>query len=106
MACFTRLEIIWRNRKNSLLVGCRITITKIRVNNSTKRKFAVCKVLQHGDWAGVLDYEKTQLLPAEKKRSVVKVLNVKSVDHKEHKRKFVLAEDGTVYNYKVITIEA
>ena len=40
------------------------------------------------------------LLPASNKRSVLKVLDVKSVEHKGQKRKLLLAEDGTVYKVK------
>ena len=68
-------------------------MNNIRVNNSTKRKFAICKIVQRGDWAGVVDYEN-------KKRNAVKVLDVKSVEHKGQKRKLLLAEDGTVYKVK------
>ena len=48
----------------------------------------------------MLDYEKVPLLPPKKKRGVLKVLNVKSVEHKGVKRKLLLAEDGTVYKVK------
>ena len=68
-------------------------MNKIRVKNSTKGKFAICKIVQRGDWAGVVDYEN-------KKRNAVKVLDVKSVEHKGQKRKLLLAEDGTVYKVK------
>ena len=44
--------------------------------------------------------EKVPLLPANKKRNAVKVLDVKSVEHKGVKRKLLLAEDGTVYKVK------
>jgi hypothetical protein len=37
-------------------------------------------------------------LLANKKRSAVKVVDVKPVEHKGEKRKLVLTEDGTVYN--------
>ena len=69
------------------------------------QKVSVCKVVQHGDWPGILDYEKVPLLPAEKKRSAVKVLDVKSVENKEHKRKLLLTEDGTVYKVKRSKLE-
>ena len=57
-------------QKEQLKNGCKIIINKVRVNNSTKRRFGLCKVVQKGDWAGVLDYEKVPLLPASNKRSV------------------------------------
>ena len=40
------------------------------------------------------------LLPTNKKRNAVKVLDVKSVEHKGQKRKLLLAEDGKVYKVK------
>ena len=40
------------------------------------------------------------LLPANKKKDVLKVLDAKSVEHKGQKRKLLLAEDGTVYKVK------
>ena len=63
-------------QKEQLKNGCNIIINKVRVNNSTKRKFAICKIVQRGDWAGVVDYEKVPLLPAIKKRNAVKVLDI------------------------------
>jgi hypothetical protein len=44
-------------------------------------------------------------LPAEKKGSVVKFLDVKSVEHKGQKRKLLLAKDGTVYKVKRLKLE-
>ena len=41
----------------------------------------MCKIVQHGDWAGILDYNEVPLLPAKKKRSTLKVLDVKPVQH-------------------------
>ena len=92
-------------QKEHVVDGCRIIITKILANNSTRRKFAVCKVVQREDWAGVFDYEKVPLLPANKKRKVFKVLDVKPVEHKGQKRKLVLTEDGTVYKVKRSKLE-
>ena len=92
-------------QKEQLKNGCNIIINKARVNNSTKRKFAICKIVERGDWVGVVDYEKVPLLPVNKKRNAVKVLDVKSVEHKGVKRKLLLAEDGTVYKVKCSKLE-
>ena len=43
----------------------------------------------------VRDYEKVPLLPASNERNVLKVLDVKRVEHKGQKRKLLLTEDGT-----------
>ena len=92
-------------QKEQLKNGCKIIINKVRVNNSTKRRFGLCNVVQKGDCAGVLDYEKVPLLPASNKRSVLKVLDVKPVEHKRRKRKLLLTVDGTVYKVKRSKIE-
>ena len=42
-------------QKEHLADGCRLAINKIRVNNSTKRKFALCKIVRKGDWVGVVE---------------------------------------------------
>ena len=91
--------------KEQLRDGCKIIINKVRVNNSTKRKFAICKIVQRGDWFGVLDYEKVPLLPAKKKRSLLKVLDVKPIEHNGQKRKLVLTEEETVYKVKRSKLE-
>ena len=92
-------------QKEQLMDGCKIVINKVRVNNSTKRKFTICNVEQRGNWAGVLDYEKVPLLPASNKRKVFKVLDVKPVEHKGQKRNLALTEDGTVYKVKRSKLE-
>ena len=92
-------------QKEQLKNGCKIIMNKVRVNNSTKRRFGLDKVLQKGDWASVLDYEKVPLLPASNKHSVLKVLDVKPVEHKGQKRKLLLTVDGTVYKVKRSKLE-
>ena len=91
-------EILER-QKEQLTEMCKIVISKTKLPQ-TRKKFAECKIVQHGDWAGVLDYDEVPLLPAKKKRSALKVLDVKSVEHRGQKRKLQLAEDGTVYKVK------
>ena len=92
-------------QKEQLTEMCKIIISKTKLS-PVRKKFAACKVVQKGDWTGLLlDYEKVPLLPANKKRNTVKVLDVKSVEHKKQKRKLLLAEDGTVYKVKRSKIE-
>ena len=67
-------------QKEQLTEMCKIVISKMKLS-STRKKSAVCKVVQKGDWTGLLDYEKVPLLPVSKKRNAVKVLDVKSVEH-------------------------
>ena len=92
-------------QKEQLADGCKIVIDKVRVNNSTKRKYAVCKIVQKGDWAGVLHYGQVPLLPANNKRNSLKVVDVKSIEHKSKKRKLLLVEDGSVYKVKRSKLE-
>ena len=56
-------------------------------------------------WCTELDSEKVPVLLAEKKRGVLKALNVKSVEHKGQKRKLLLTEDGTVYKVERSKLE-
>ena len=51
------------------------------------------------------DYEKVPLLPANKKRKAIKVLDVNPIGHKGQKRKLLLTEDGTVYKVKRSKLE-
>ena len=91
-------------QKEQLTHKCKIIITKTKLT-ATRKKFAICKILQKGNWAGVLDYDKVTLLPPNNKRKSVKVLDVQSVEHKGKKRKLVLVEDGTVFNIKRSRLE-
>ena len=86
-------------KKEQLTEMCQIVIPKTKLS-PTRKKLAVCKIVQHGDWGGVLDYDEVPLLPAKKKRNALKVLDVNPVEHKGQKRKLLLAEDGTVYKVK------
>ena len=53
----------------------------------------------------MLVHEKVRLLPPKKERGVIKVMDIKSVEHKGHKRKLLLVEDGTIYKVKRSKLE-
>ena len=91
-------------QKEQLMDGCKIRINNTKLS-ATRKKFADCKVVQRGDWAGVLDYERVALLAPSKKCKAVKVLGVNSIEHKGQKRKLLLTEDGVVYNIKRSKLE-
>ena len=91
-------------QKEQLTAECEIIISKTKLS-STRKKFAICKVVQRGNWAGVLDYKKVPLLPANKKRKAMKILDVKPVEHKGEKRKLLPTEDGSVYKVKRSKLE-
>ena len=63
---------------------CKIVISKTKLS-PTRKQFALCKLVQKGDWTGLLDDEKLPLFPAKKKQNTVKVLDFKSVEHKGQK---------------------
>ena len=88
--------------KDSLLNGCKIIIEKCRVYSS-KRKYVVCKIVEKGDWSGLVDYKLVPMLSSKNKDA--KVLDVKTVTHNSQKRKLVLLEDGTVYKIKKSKLE-
>ena len=88
--------------KDSLLNGCKIIIKKCRVDSS-KRKYAVCKIVEKGDWSGLVDFKLVPMLSSKNKDA--KVLDVKAVTHNSQKRKLVLLEDGTVYKIKKSKLE-
>ena len=45
--------------KDRLLIGCKIIIEKLRLDKA-RRKSAICKIVQKGDWSGLVDYNKFQ----------------------------------------------
>ena len=86
-------------QKEQLRDGCKLVLIKTMLS-PCRKKYAICKIVQQGDWAGVLDYSKVPLLPVERKRGYCKVVDVKSVEHKGEKRKLVLTSRGVVYKIK------
>jgi hypothetical protein len=42
-------------QKEQLTAECKIIVSETKLS-STRRKFAICKVVQRGGWAGILDY--------------------------------------------------
>ena len=100
--CYQAGEYV-EQHTDELLDGCRLIIEKIRTNRNTKKKFAVCKIVQAGDWAGVLDYDKVTLLP--KNHPEIKIMDVQTVDVKGQKRKLILTTEGDVYRFKRSKLE-
>ncbi len=86
--------------EESLVSGCKIVIDRVRLNKA-RRKYAVCKIVRAGDWAGVLDYNKVKLLPGGVQTGHT-VLDVRSVNVKGTKRKLVLMENGDIYKIKKV----
>ena len=72
---------------DSLHNGCKIIIEKLRLDKA-RRKSAVCKIVQQGDWSGLVYYKQVPMLPANNKDA--KVMDVKTVTHNSKKRKLVL----------------
>ena len=88
--------------KEDLLSDCKIIIEKNRVDSS-KRKFVMCKIVQQGDWSGLVDYKQVPMLSSKNKDA--KVLDLKTVKNNSQKRKLVLLEDGNVYKIKKSKLE-
>ena len=63
----------------------------------------MCKIVEKGDWTGLVDYKLVPMLSAKNKGA--KVLDVKTVTTQSKKRKLVLLEDGTVYKIKKSKLE-
>ena len=80
--------------------GTQIVVVKHRVCKTNRRKYAVCQIVQEGDWLSLVDYDKAQLLPQRNKRGEVSVLDVGAVSHRGQKRKLILVEGGAVYKIK------
>lgn len=79
----------------NLFAGTRILITGSRLNSS-RQKYAICKIAQNGDWSGFLEYSKVKLLPT-KRYVKSSVLDIKSMDVKGTKRKLVLLDNGEIF---------
>ena len=69
----------------------------------SKRKYVVCKIVEKGDWSGLVDYKLVPMLLSKNKDA--KVLDVKTVTHNSKKRKLVLLEGGNVYKIKKSKLE-
>ena len=71
--------------------------------DKTRRKSAVCKIVQQGDWSGLVCFKQVPMFSAKNKHP--KVLDVKTVTHNSQKRKLVFLEDGNVYKIKKSKLE-
>ena len=85
--------------------GTKIVVVKHRVCKTNRRKYAVCQIVQKGDWLSLVNYGKARLLPQRNKRDEVSVLDVKVIRHKGQKRKIILVEGGSVYKIKKSKLE-
>ena len=83
--------------KDRLLDGCKIIIENLEWIKQGE-KSALCKIVQKGDWSGLVDYKQDPMLSSKNKDA--KMLDVKTVTHNYQKRKLVLLEDGNVYKIK------
>ena len=69
-------------------------------NNSTKRRFAVCKIVQKGGWIGIVDYDKIPLLPANNNVTCSRCWMFSQWNIKHSNEKPLPTEDGKVYKIK------
>ena len=89
---------------DKLFLGTKLLLTGTRLNRNTRRKFVVCNIVQNGDWAGLLDYKKVNLLPMHRETKS-QVLDFKSVNVKGTKRKLVLLDNGDIFKLKKSKLE-
>ena len=64
----------------------------------------MCKIVQQGDWSGLVDYKQVPMLSSKNKDA--KILDVKTVTNNSQKRKLVPLEDRNVYkirNWRVMS---
>ena len=52
--------------KGRLLLGCKIIIKKLRLDKA-RRKSAVCKIVQKGDWSGCVYYKPVPMVSSKNK---------------------------------------
>ena len=74
---------------NNPFMGTKIVVVKHRVCKTKRLKYAVCQIVQKGDWLNLVDYDKAPLLPHRNKRYEVSVLDVRTVSHRGQKRKLI-----------------
>ena len=94
-----------KGQHKNFFMGTKIGVVKHRVCKTNRRKYAVCQMVQEGDWLSLVDYDKAQLLPQRNKRGEVSVLDVRTVSHRGQKRKLILVEGGAVYKIKKFKLE-
>ena len=75
-----------------------LKIDKVRLNTNTRRKYAICSIIQSGQWHKLVNYSKTPLLTAQDGSTCV--IDVQTVEHKGQKRKLLLTDDGQVFKLK------
>lgn len=93
-------------KKEELHLECKIILEKLRVCQSTRKKYFICTVVKKGDWVGLVKYQDA---PALQKRNgfaaTTRILDVGYTQHKGKKRKLVLTEEGSVYKIKASRLE-
>ena len=80
-----------------------VRIDKHRFNRNTRRKFAICTVIQAGQWHKLVDYAKAPLLKIQDGSTCV--LDVQTVEVKGQKRKLLLTDKGEVLKLKKSKLE-
>ena len=86
------------SKDSELATESYIRIDKHRFNRNTRRKYALCTVIQSGEWHKLVDYGKTPLLKTQDRRTCV--IDVKTVENKGQKRKLILTDKGEVFKLK------
>ena len=88
---------------NEITGNSYVRIDKHRFNRNTRRKFALCTIIQAGQWHKLIDYARAPLLKVQDGSTCV--LDVQSVEVKGQKRKVILTDKGEVYKLKKSKLE-
>ena len=83
---------------SQLKKGCYIRIDRIKTQLTTRRKEALCCVIQNGEWHLLVDYNKCQLYQPTSPMCT-RTLDVKQVEVKGVKRKLALTQNGQVVRF-------
>ena len=92
-----------RGKVEEITNSCYIKILKIRTDIKRRVKFAVCQVFKHGNWSALVDYSKTSIFSKFDGKTCI--IDVKTVEHKNNKRKLLLTDKGEVFKLKKSRIE-
>ena len=91
------------SKVNEIVEDGYLKIEKVRLNHTTRIKFAVCAVYSSNDWSALIEYNKIPFI--KKFDGTLCVMDVKEVNVKGQKRKLLLSDDGQVYRIKRSKLE-
>ena len=91
------------NKVHDITGNSYVRIDKHRVNRNTRRKYAMCTIIQAGQWHKLVEYAKAPLLKTQDGSTCV--LDVQTVEVEGQKRKLILTDQGEVFKLKKSRLE-